>query len=1232
MSVDQKYQYMTAEQSVAEKQWASGSSEQIESKEFIIRKDKQKYIGEYKKIIYPPSLYKMIDELLVNAIDHLIRQLGTAKPVTTIKVWFDKNGRCKIYNDGQGVECEIHKTASEKLGRTIYVPTLVFGILFQGSNRTKDDSNIVGGENGLGGKIANILSNEFIVETVRDEKYFIQRWRNHKEIEEEPKIIDLTKPNQLSPERKIEHTTLSFVPDYKGIFKYESFTSELYETLIDLIRTRVFFASAYGNFIVNTHINTKNCPIKQKIDFYFNDELLNVRSISDIAKLLFPDDVQVNTQIIPIVNPKAKTLLSYNYTWDVSIVIANTSNFDYAYLSNVNGIIVRDGKHLKHILNQVTSGVKEKITKVFNDKNLSFSSTYISGNVFILANTAIPRPAWTSQRKDILDTDIKKFIAYELDPKIISQLADLLKDQIIDKIFSKKSVDKTVKPKRNIYDKYHKAKYANGTPKQRAQCTLIAVEGDSAMSQVELGVSHNLGWDNFGVITLGGVIVNARRECTVIETITSKYIKKSNKLINNEFMNVLLEVTGLDPESKYDSTSTTYKKEMSKLSYGNITACVDQDLDGKGNILGLILSTFELFWPTLLRAGYIKWFCSPIVRLYPKSGGKVIPFYNIQEFESWQKNSKNNVGKYNVRYYKGLGTHSRDETIHMFKSFRENVFTYYMDTRSHELFEIYFGDDSDLRKKELSQTTKTLSLERVTLQQTTKMISCSDHLECDTNLYQKDNLERKLDHIIDGQNQAGRKILDGLMKVLTGNKEMKVEDLVGHIIAEEHYHHGGASLALSITGKGLITPGGKQLPIIIPQSFFGSRKEGGSDAASPRYIKATLNKKILNLIFPRVDYWILPFNFDEGLRSEPKYFAPIIPMVILESAELPSHGWKLKLWARDIFKVIENIKRLITLSDDAPLLKLPPTTYKGTPYEWNGSFKSIRGDLYSFGNYSFDATQNTIHITELPLRVWTKPYLTMLRKKQQDDLVISSEPDDILDASDDIKVNITIRLKSGAIEILNNLGDSIFTDGIEEYFLLRDRMDSNINLMGMSGEVLSFSNYEDVMYVWFLVRKNFYRQRLDRQLLMLELEIKYYENIIKFIEIYESLNLVKQSISNMENKLLEKKFDKFHKKKYSNPKFTPNAELISKIMLSDKANYDYLLDLKEREKSSESLIVFKNNLQNAIDHLSDLQSKYKQGRFPGACDWLYELDQLADVIKLGQQTFWKFEDAEKFQL
>src|SRR5688500_12666295 len=106
------------------------------------------------------------------------------------------------------------------------------------------------------------------------------------------------------------------------------------------------------------------------------------------------------------------------------------------------------------------------------------------------------------------------------------------------------------------------------------------------MTQTGTGVSNNpsMGFDYYRVISLSRVILNARKVCTVIETLGgTRRIKKYKKLIEIRFLNALCAVTGLNLSYKYDPESDSYKKEMGELNYGCIVACVDQDYDGVGN-------------------------------------------------------------------------------------------------------------------------------------------------------------------------------------------------------------------------------------------------------------------------------------------------------------------------------------------------------------------------------------------------------------------------------------------------------------------------------------------------------------------------------------------------------------------------------------------------------------------------------------------------------------------------
>jgi len=1262
LTIEQKYQFTTVKDSVLSKDWASGSTKLMDFQEFVIRMESvpgktplsrvYNYTGAYETVRYAPTWWKIIDEPIVNALDHFIRCLGTSTPVTQLRVDFTETGRVRVFNDGPGIEIVVHAVASEKLGETVYVPTFLFGHYFQGSNRVHAPDSIIGGTNGIGVKLSNTFSTEFAVETVSGGKYFLQKWSDHMDVVSPPTIInDLS---ILPAERAIPHTLISFMPDYAGTFGYKELTPAIYSGLSDLVRTRVYYAAAYIEYTraaskIIASDNTGNTPASKiavsETAVWFNNERINAGvGIESIARILFPLAPRFHTIVKPTIDAKKKSKLHYKYPWEVCAVIAPSGKYDLGHLSIVNGIVVKSGKHVKYIIDEIIAGVHNVIAKIFNDKQLNFSNTFITNNLFILINCKIPLPSWDGQRKDVCELDIKKLSGYKLDPKFISQLSEKLKDQIVDNIFSKvKTANGKKKNKDSLYEKYIKARKAGG--RQSLECGLIPVEGDSAMSQVCAGISAHVGFDKYGVISLGGVIMNARKQCVIISTKTGKFIKKTNALTNNLFMKVLVEVTGLNTDYSYEPNSPTYANEMSELYYGFMVACVDQDLDGKGNILSLLLSTFDLFWPNLLRAGYLRWFCTPIIRAFPKSGGQVLPFNSVYEYTEWEKaraiagpltatadnnqehhTKANNVQSYDIQYYKGLGSHSRDETTHMFKSFLENIYTYYVDAQSRELFEIYFGKDPELRKIELSRPTKSMTAERTQSQLITKTISCSDHLEQEANLYQKDNLWRKLDHIIDGQNQSGRKILDGSIKALSGGTKMRVEQLSGPISENENYHHGAASLQSSITGKAFVSVGGKQLPFLVPLSNFGSRMGGGADAASPRYINTKLNKPLCELLFPAQDYGLLPFNFDEGMRGEPEYFVPIIPLAVTESTEIPAHGWKLRLWARDVFKVIENVRRLIYVADTAELLHMPPTRYAGAPYAWTGEFKTIRGELYSFGRYEYIRAKNTIIITELPLRVWTTPYVEWLKSKIAKENVIASV---YAGGSTDLTVRIEVHLRPGAIETLE--GDLCFTDGIEEYFQLRGKMNSNINLMNVDGSVYSADTYEEVIYPWFMMRKRYYGMRLERRRLQLVLMLRYYANVKNYIEQSNRLGLAKMRAVEQVKILVAGNFDKIYRARLLSPKFVPAGELEYVVLHGPKASYDYLLDISAKKTSVEAVEKLDIDVDKVIDEIAELDRIAGEGRFPGATIWLDELYKLEQVIVLGQKTFWRYADATKYK-
>jgi DNA topoisomerase II len=1233
-TIESKYIFTTIEDSVRDKDWAAGSSTQLDSTEYIFNSSDGIYTCELLSVKYPPALWKMVDEPIVNALDHVIRcssDSATKNHVTYIKITFAQDGSVTIANDGPGIDICKHKVASERFGREVMVPELIFGTVFQGSNRVKDGTSIIGGTNGIGAKIANIKSTSFVLRTVDATRKLSleQTWRNGMR-ECDPPIV---RKSTDAP-----YTSITFTPAYESFGYGAKLTSAEHAMFTRLFLTRAIYASAYANYAVRCDAGRK----KPSVDVYYNDVLLEFRSMEDVARVMFPQTETMSVMLAPATAKPATAKKPAKapklpqaplaHTWELCIVFTSTAKV--AEISNVNGIVVKSGKHTKYLMDLVTTATKDKIAKLFNGKEVKFSSNYITNNVFILVNSKIPCPAWEGQRKDVLEYELKRFKVYTIPPKVVSKLTDALNERISVEIFNKIPTATGRKKATIDYEKYRPANYC-GT-KHSSKCMLIPVEGDSAMNHVRTGISESVGFDYIGVISTGGVIMNARTKSEVTRTGDVQYIKRSEQLENNKFFSAFCGIVGLNHNYKYLPGSGTYRKEMSELNYGSICVFVDQDLDGKGNILGSFLSMFEYWWPNLLRAGFVKWFCSPIIRAYPTRGGKIIEFYSIPEYNKWAESigcaSDEKPSGYNLHYYKGIGTHSRDEIIRIFKKYQQSILTYIVDDRSAHLFNVYFGSDPDLRKAELSLPSVSATPEQVLRQYQTQQLSCSDHLLWETNPYQKDNLDRKLPHVIDGQNQSGRKILDGILKAFGAkNTPMKIAVLAAFISERENYHHGEDGLAKSVTKEGFIGPGGKQIPKIRPKSNFGSRAEGGDDASPSRYIFGVNNQPLNSSLYPDADYHLLEFNFDEGARSEPRYFVPIIPVAICESTEIPAHGWKIKTWARDVFSVIANVIRMINISDDCKLVPMKPATYDPAPYNWTGTFKYIRGKLHSMGTYQLGThTTTSLQITELPLREWTLPYINRLKKKAQTELgqrIIV--PDSIIDSSNDRRININLQLQPGADAILETLGDYPFTDGVEEFFMLRSHMDDHLNFMGADGAVKSVDNYEDIMRMWFPVRKQYYSMRVDRELTIMKLKVVRLENVLRYVR-DESLRLSTRKIAVMINLLTTNNYDRINAKKLSSPKFTPTVQLCPAILNGPKASYDYLLDLSDRAKSEEKILEYTSELEGLREKIKSLEELAAMGRFRGAAIWLRELEHLKDVITEGFRTSWMFSDFGKF--
>lgn len=483
---------------------ASCSSEEM----WVLDKKEEKIV--LKDITFPPGLYKINDELYVNARDHSVRD-PTCK---TIKITINQDeDTITVLNDGNGVPVEIHK------GVNVYVPEMIFGRLLTSSNY-EVKGKTVGGKNGYGAKLANIYSEEFIVETVdkKRKKKYVQKFSNNMYTVNPPEIKDIS--GKIEP-----YTKITFKPDLKrfGIGK-------LTDDIVSLLEKRVYDLAACTHNGVNV---------------YLNDKLIKINSFEDYIKLYY-DKL-----------PSELVYQEFNERWKVGMLFDPNNGF--RQISFVNGICTyQGGIHVNHVLDQLS---KELITYIKEkNKNTSIKGSYIKENITLFIDSIIEDPSFKSQTKEELTTKISEFGSKcEMTSDFIKRV---MKTGIVEEVVRlaefkhQGELAKTDYKKTNNVKSIEKLDDAHwaGTRKSKL-CRLILTEGDSAKAFAVSGLDI-VGRERFGVFPLRGKFLNVR-EATV------------KQLLNNEEFKNLKQILGLKQSRKYN--------DLSKLRYGGVIILTDQD-------------------------------------------------------------------------------------------------------------------------------------------------------------------------------------------------------------------------------------------------------------------------------------------------------------------------------------------------------------------------------------------------------------------------------------------------------------------------------------------------------------------------------------------------------------------------------------------------------------------------------------------------------------------------------
>lgn len=1003
------------------------------------------YNGETEKMVHReyewvPGLYKCFDEGIVNCRDHFVRQQQKLSSKTASKDIIPVKTIAVDVDKESGVVTMYNDGNGVDVAKhpehDIWIPEMIFGHLRSSTNYNKDEKKIVGGKNGFGFKLVLIYSKWGSIETVDHVRKlkYKQEFKDNLQVIEKPSVTK----NKSKP-----YTKISFLPDYERFGLKDGLSDDMFA----LFKKRVYDIAA---------VTEKSVKVK------FNDAVVPVQSFEKYV------DMYIGSK-----GETTRVFEKGNDRWEYAVCVSPHGEF--TQVSFVNGIYTaKGGKHVDYILGQVVRKVVDFIEK---KKKVRVNPVTIKEQLMLFVNCVIENPSFDSQTKETLNTASSKFgSTCRVSEKFAEKVAKLgvmeqavAINEVKENKVAKKTDGKKTRQIRGI-PKLTDANYAGTANSQ--QCTLILCEGDSAKAGIVSGLSRED--RNFiGIYPLKGKLMNVR-DMSVTRVNTNAEIVDLKKIM------------GLELGKKYKTSDDV----QGKLRYGKIVILCDQDVDGS-HIKGLCLNLFDSQWGDLIKVpGFLAFMNTPILKA--KKGSNTRVFYDQGAYESWKESTDGAKG-WTIKYYKGLGTSTAKEFKEYFAAEQKFVsFEFGDDSCRESLDKVFNKKRADDRKEWLANYDKNARLTH-----STQSVSYKDFVDKELIHFSKYDNERSIPNLVDGLKTSQRKILFSAFK-RNLTKEIKVAQFGGYVSEHSGYHHGEKSLMEAIKGMAQNFVGSNNINLFAPNGQFGTRLQGGADAASERYIFTQLNPVTTKLYRPE-DIPTLTQLDDDGQLVEPEYYVPVIPMAIVNGAQGIGTGFSTNVYKHSPVDTIAYLRHKLTDGDvsTAPVIHPYVEGFKGTIVCVNDGTQMVIKGVY-------ECNKDTVHITELPVGTWTDSYKEFL-----EGLIDCKKPvvKEYSDMSTDTTVDITVKLVPGCATKLQEkivkspqYGDVTVNELEKTLKLVTTEKYSNMHFFDKDQRLRKFETIDSIVEDYFPVRLAHYQMRKDHMIKSLEKEVMLLSNRARFIE------------------------------------------------------------------------------------------------------------------------------------
>lgn len=414
-------------------------------------------------------------------------------------------------------------------------------------------------------------------------------------------------------------------------------------------------------------------------------------------------------------------------------------------------------------------------------------------------------------------------------------------------------------------------------------------------------------------------------------------------------------------------------------------------------------------------------------------------------------------------------------------------------------------------------------------------ISASQFIDDKLRLYSAHSNVRGIPFLGDGMKQSHRKALDGMMRRGEGAGLDTVERIAAAAASITDYHHGVGSLEGTIVGMAQNFAGSNNLALFAFQGQVGNRLNRKPSAS--RYIKVKLGplfrqlfRKEDDLIFDRID--------SNGLKVEPKYFTPILPMVLVNGAEGMGTGHSCYIMSYNPEDLRSSILKIL----DGKTIKPNTLTPWWRGFEGTVARDKASGQVVIEGKYEIKQGRTpTIVVTELPIGMQKDQYKEHLNKLEDREIITGHD-----DLSDKKGFDFIVRVPRSTLAKSD--------DELKKLFKLVSRESENLTVWNGDGVLTRYDNVEELLLEFVVWRLDRYEDRRQAQIAKVHADIAWANLKVRFIRFY----LVN----------------------YKYFRDTPNRELQARLVTEGFERHDELLGMPMRNLTHDKIIELERDIED----------------------------------------------------